>query len=343
MSDQAAAPGAPERPRSALAEFRKNPVVDLILTVTMAVAIAYAVQLWIVKPYRVPSQSMEQTLHVGDRILAARFLYHFVDPEPRRHHRLPPQRAGQRRLPDRPRLEPELRQAADRHAGRVGRVVGRQGLRVRDARAGQRPGAHGHARLPVPEGVVHDVADGSVQQHDGRLRPAPPRQGSVPDARRQPPVLGGLALLGRDPPLADHRARVRRSTGRRRASRASDHRRVPDAIATARRVHAAAAADLELVLADIARWVAHDSPSGALAELDALAADIAETLSRLRARRRARAVARGPARARRARGRRARARRAALPSRHRLPARHRRAATAAARGRAPDRARGRRT
>ena len=46
----------------------------------MAIAIAYAVQLWIVKPYRVPSQSMEQTLHVGDRILAARFLYHFTDP-----------------------------------------------------------------------------------------------------------------------------------------------------------------------------------------------------------------------------------------------------------------------
>src|SRR6476469_10307506 len=78
MSDHTAAPGAPERPRSALAEFRKNPVVDLVITV--AIAIAYAVQLWIVKPYRVPSQSMEQTLHVGDRILAARFLYHFVDP-----------------------------------------------------------------------------------------------------------------------------------------------------------------------------------------------------------------------------------------------------------------------
>ncbi len=80
MSDQAAAPGAPERPRSALAEFRKNPVVDLVITVAMAIGIAYAVQLWVVKPYRVPSQSMEQTLHVGDRILAARFLYHLTDP-----------------------------------------------------------------------------------------------------------------------------------------------------------------------------------------------------------------------------------------------------------------------
>ena len=34
------------------------------------------------------------------------------------------------------------------------------------------------------------------------------------------------------------------------------------------------------MLADIARWVGHDSPSGALSELDLLAADIAETLSR---------------------------------------------------------------
>jgi signal peptidase I len=80
MSEQAAAPGAPERPQSALTAIRKNPVVDLILTVAMAVAIAYAVQLWFVKPYRVPSESMERTLHVGDRILAARFLYHFVNP-----------------------------------------------------------------------------------------------------------------------------------------------------------------------------------------------------------------------------------------------------------------------
>lgn len=54
---------------------------------------------------------------------------------------------------------------------------------------------------------------------------------------------------------------------------------MPDPIATARQVHEAAAADLELVLGDIARWVVRDSPSGATAELDALAADIAHTLS----------------------------------------------------------------
>jgi glutamate carboxypeptidase len=54
---------------------------------------------------------------------------------------------------------------------------------------------------------------------------------------------------------------------------------VPDAIATARQVHDEAAAGIELVLADLARWVARDSPSGAVLELDALAAEIAHTLS----------------------------------------------------------------
>jgi signal peptidase I len=55
--------------------LRKNPVVDLLLTLVAAVAIAYGVQRWVVKPYRIPSPSMERTLHVGDR-----FLYHFENP-----------------------------------------------------------------------------------------------------------------------------------------------------------------------------------------------------------------------------------------------------------------------
>ena len=61
--------------------LRKNPVFDLVFTLVVAVGVAYLVQLWIVKPYRIPSGSMEQTFHLGDRILAARFLYHFTDPQ----------------------------------------------------------------------------------------------------------------------------------------------------------------------------------------------------------------------------------------------------------------------
>ena len=186
MSDQAAAPGAPERPRSALAAIRKNPVVDLVLTVTMAVAIAYAVQLWIVKPYRVPSQSMEQTLHVGDRILAARFLYHFVDPSRGDIIVFHPNGRGEDVFQTDHASSQNYVKRLVGHARRVGRVVQRQGLRLREAGAGELARAHRHAWMSVPQGVLHDVADRSVQQYDGRLRPAPSRLRPVPDARRQP-------------------------------------------------------------------------------------------------------------------------------------------------------------
>ncbi|HEY1478582.1 MAG TPA: signal peptidase I [Gaiellales bacterium] len=65
---------------SKVAGYRRNPVVDLVLTLIVAVGIAYGVQRFIVKPYRIPSGSMETTLHVGDRVLAVRFLYRFEDP-----------------------------------------------------------------------------------------------------------------------------------------------------------------------------------------------------------------------------------------------------------------------
>jgi signal peptidase I len=79
----ASAPPPAGRPDGFLAQvsrLRKNPIVDLLLTLVVAVGIAYVVQLAIVKPYRIPSGSMERTFHVGDRVLAARFLYRFEDP-----------------------------------------------------------------------------------------------------------------------------------------------------------------------------------------------------------------------------------------------------------------------
>src|SRR5205085_2133394 len=66
--------------RGSLIARMNNPVVDLLVTLFSAVAIAYVVQLWFVKPYRVPTGSMEPTLHVSDRILAARFVYHLKSP-----------------------------------------------------------------------------------------------------------------------------------------------------------------------------------------------------------------------------------------------------------------------
>ena len=67
-------------PLHALRAARRHPLVDLVVTLGSALAIAFVVQLWVVKPYQVPSGSMENTVLIGDRVLAARFLYHFKDP-----------------------------------------------------------------------------------------------------------------------------------------------------------------------------------------------------------------------------------------------------------------------
>ena len=52
------------------------------------------------------------------------------------------------------------------------------------------------------------------------------------------------------------------------------------ALAEAERADRRAAQELDLLLADLERWVAHDSPSGVLPALDTLAEDIAETARR---------------------------------------------------------------
>jgi signal peptidase I len=66
--------------------------VDWIVTIVGAIAIVLAIKAWVVNPYRIPSSSMESTLHCArpapgcesrfsDRVLANRFVYHFRDPQ----------------------------------------------------------------------------------------------------------------------------------------------------------------------------------------------------------------------------------------------------------------------
>ena len=73
--------------------------VDWIVTIVGAIAIVLAIKAWVVNPYRIPSSSMEPTLHCAqarhgcearfsDRVLANRFIYRFRDPKRGRHRRL---------------------------------------------------------------------------------------------------------------------------------------------------------------------------------------------------------------------------------------------------------------
>jgi signal peptidase I len=73
---------------------RQRSALDWVLTIVFAVLIVLALKAWVVNPYRIPSASMEPTLHCGrpgqdceagssDRVLANRFIYHFRDPKRR--------------------------------------------------------------------------------------------------------------------------------------------------------------------------------------------------------------------------------------------------------------------
>jgi hypothetical protein len=47
-------------------------LIELVITVAIAVALALLIQAFIVKPYRIPSPSMVPTLDVGQRVLTNR-------------------------------------------------------------------------------------------------------------------------------------------------------------------------------------------------------------------------------------------------------------------------------
>ncbi|HEY6573699.1 MAG TPA: signal peptidase I [Mycobacterium sp.] len=62
------------------AKRQMNPVLELVLILAAALGLWYVTNGWIVKPYRIPSASMEPTLQSGDRVLVNRFIYRFHDP-----------------------------------------------------------------------------------------------------------------------------------------------------------------------------------------------------------------------------------------------------------------------
>jgi signal peptidase I len=66
--------------RSKRAKSRTGSLIELAVIVAVAVGLALGIQQWIVKPYRIPSGSMEPTLKIGQRVLVDRIGMHFGDP-----------------------------------------------------------------------------------------------------------------------------------------------------------------------------------------------------------------------------------------------------------------------
>src|SRR5947209_16043639 len=75
-----------ERPRNRVrlrgkgSKSTTSSLIELAVIIAVALGLALAIQAWVVKPYRIPSGSMEPTLAIGQRVLVNRIGMDFSDP-----------------------------------------------------------------------------------------------------------------------------------------------------------------------------------------------------------------------------------------------------------------------
>jgi len=55
-------------------------ILEYVVLAVVAIAVALLIQAFLVKPYRIPSESMENTLLIGDRVLVDRISWRFSEP-----------------------------------------------------------------------------------------------------------------------------------------------------------------------------------------------------------------------------------------------------------------------
>jgi signal peptidase I len=66
-----------------LREARRSTLFETVFLLVVAIGLAVALQAYAIKPYKIPSGSMEPTLHVGDRVLVNRFAKRILGHDPK--------------------------------------------------------------------------------------------------------------------------------------------------------------------------------------------------------------------------------------------------------------------
>lgn len=81
--ENGAPPGGAVRASGDGGKTRRSALLDYAVIAVVAIALALVIQAFVVKPYRIPSPSMVDTLEIGDRVLVNRVVYHLRDVEHR--------------------------------------------------------------------------------------------------------------------------------------------------------------------------------------------------------------------------------------------------------------------
>jgi signal peptidase I len=80
MSTRTGADGTPTGKREKKASTGRT-VLEYAVLAVVAVSVALLIQAFLVKPYRIPSESMQDTLLIGDRVLVDRISWRLTEPE----------------------------------------------------------------------------------------------------------------------------------------------------------------------------------------------------------------------------------------------------------------------
>ena len=153
-------------------------LLELVVIVAVAIGLALLIQAFLVKPYRIPSESMEPTLDVGQRVLVSRVNYRVSDPDRGDIVVFHPPKGAESNACGVEHSENELcsRPTADRDdVNFIKRIVAVPGdtLSVRD----------GHA-----------IVNGKVQDGDDDVRPCAPGTCYFPEPIKIPP--GHFFMMG---------------------------------------------------------------------------------------------------------------------------------------------------
>ena len=182
-------------------------LIELVVIVAVALGLALGIQAFLIKPYRIPSESMEPTLSIGQRVLVNRIGMHFATPDVGEIVVFHPPKGASRR-PAAPAAP--IGQAACCTADRrrrpsvnfIKRVVGRTGRRDLDHRRPRHP-----QRRSAQKELLHTPV---------RRRPRVQLPHADQDSRRslvhdgrQPWRIRRQPVLGTSPREVDHRRSLR--------------------------------------------------------------------------------------------------------------------------------------